>query len=81
MQSVSQKSEKYGFSDRTQGGQIWFLQGAGLSWKMAKKAKGPNENYGASNCYSERNFSNLSPKGATLMLQLARVDEIRVDSW
>jgi len=48
---------------------------------MAKKAKGPNENYGASNCYSERNFSNLSPKGATLMLQLARVDEIRVDSW
>jgi len=29
--------KKYGFSDRTQGGQILFLQGASPSWKRAKK--------------------------------------------
>jgi len=33
------KVKKYVFSDTTQGGQIWFLQGAGLSWKKAKKSQ------------------------------------------
>jgi len=34
LQSICQKSEKSSFSDRTQGGQIYFLQGA---WKKAKR--------------------------------------------
>jgi len=49
--------------------------------KWPKKAKGSNENFGASKCYLEPNFSNLSPKEAALKLQLARVDAFRVHSW
>jgi len=55
--------KKYGFSDRTQGGQIWFLQGTkSILEKGQKRAKGPNQNFGASKCCLGPNFWNLAPK-------------------
>jgi len=39
-----------------------FLRGASLSWK---RAKAPNENFGASKGYLGPNFRNLAPKGPT----------------
>ena len=56
---------------------IWFLrQDPGWSYlilarvksileKGQKRAKGPNENLGASNCYLGTNFRNLAPKEPT----------------
>jgi len=37
-------------------------KGSNQSWK---RAKGPNENFGASKCYLGPNFWNLAPEGST----------------
>ena len=42
-----------------------FARGQFYPGKGPKKAKGPNENFGASKCYLGRNFLNLAPKGPT----------------
>ena len=65
---ISQKSEKSDFSvsDRNQGDQILFLQGAKSNMETGqKRAKGPNEDFGANKCYLGQNFLNLASKGPT----------------
>ena len=57
--------KNYGFPDRTQGGQIWFLQETkSILEKGQKRAKGPNQNFGATKCCFGPNFWNLAPKGS-----------------
>ena len=60
------KVKKYGFSDRTQSVQTYFLQGGkSILEKGQEGAKGPNENFWASEWYLEPHFSNLALKVST----------------
>jgi len=60
--------KKYSFSDRTQGGQIWFLQGSkSILKKCKKKAKRAKPKFwgNTSKCCLVPNSWNLAPKGST----------------
>jgi len=62
------KMKKYGFSDRTQGSQIWFLQGASLFCKRGKKSRRAKQKFWGQEVLFGIKFLTFGPKKANLAI-------------
>jgi len=66
LQSISQKCEKIWFLRQDpEWSDLIFARDQIYPGKGQKRAKGPNQNIGASKCYLGPNFWNLAAKGST----------------